>query len=163
MIERFRRWLRGLLGVSEEELRILDSFPIPVATKSSRPGRGNGFDRAEGGYCASKKLSYLGFKLGMLITDHGIPDVYDLFSAKPHDLRLLEDLLGQAQQIIAFGDKGFICDPKREQLAEEQAVYRGAGQTLLLADDDAPAKQGRHVRRVTGVTLGEEQVRRGNL
>lgn len=123
LIERFRRWLRGLLGVSEEELRILDSFPIPVATKSSRAGRGNGFDRAEGGYCPSKKLSYLGFKVGMLITDHGIPDVYDLFSAKPHDLRLLEDLLDQAQQIIAFGDKGFICDPKRQELAEEQAVF----------------------------------------
>lgn len=123
LIERFRRWLRGLLGVSMEELRILDSFPIPVASQSSRPGRGNGFERAEGGYCAAKKLSYLGFKLGMLITDHGIPDVYDLFSAKPHDLRLLGDLLDQAQQVIAFGDKGFICDLKREELAQGQAVF----------------------------------------
>lgn len=134
LIERFRRHLRFQLGVEYEELRILDSLPIPVATATSRPGRGNGFDRADGGYCASKKLSYLGFKLGMLITSQGIPDVYDLFSARPHDVQLLDDLLGESQQIIALGDKAFICDPKRDQLAEEQDVflltYRRANQKV---------------------------------
>ena len=96
LIERFRRHLQAQLGIQYEELRILDSLPIPVATKTSRRGRGNGFDRADGGYCASKKLKYYGFKLGMVITSHGIPDVYDLFSARPHDIHLLHDLLGTA-------------------------------------------------------------------
>lgn len=122
LIERFRRHLRDQLGIEAEELRILDSMPIPVATPSSPPGRGNGFDRADGGYCASKNLTYHGFKLGLLITDYGLPDVYDLFSARPHDIQLLEDLLGDTQQVIAFGDKGFICDPKRDQLAQDQEV-----------------------------------------
>jgi len=90
LIERFRCHLRDQLGVTWEEIRILDSCPVPVAVSTSRPGRGNGFDLAEGGYCASKKLSYLGFKLGLLITPQGIPDVYDLFSARPHDVKLLE-------------------------------------------------------------------------
>lgn len=134
LIERFRRHLQAQLGVSYEELRILDSLPIPVATKNSRPGRGNGFDRADGGYCASKKLKYYGFKLGMLITNHGIPDVYDLFSARPHDIQLLDDLLGDAQQIISFGDKGFICDPERDRLAQQQDVilvtYRKSNQKV---------------------------------
>lgn len=76
LLEHFRRFLRAQLGVEEEEIRILDSMPIPVATASSPPRRSNGFDLAEGGYCDSKKLSSLGFKLGMLITQHGIPDVY---------------------------------------------------------------------------------------
>jgi hypothetical protein len=134
LIERFRRHLLAHLGVHYEELRILDSLPIVVATKQSRPGRGNGFDRADGGYCASKKLKYYGFKLGMLITSQGIPEVYDLFSARPHDINLLEDLLGDASQIIAFGDRGFICDPKRDQLAADQDVilitYRKANQKV---------------------------------
>jgi hypothetical protein len=109
-------------ALNYEELRILASLPIVVATKSSRSGRGNGFDRADGGYCASKKLKYHGFKVGMVITTHGIPDVYDLFSARPHDLNLLYHLLDDVQQVIAFGDKGFICDPERDRLAQQQDV-----------------------------------------
>jgi hypothetical protein len=134
LIERFRCDLRGRLGVKYEDLRILDSQPIPVALLNSRPGRGNGFDLAEWGYCASKKLHYLGLKLGLLITPQGIPDVYDLFSARPHDIRLLDDLLGAAHDIIALADKGFISDPKREALAAEQNVilitYRRRNQTV---------------------------------
>jgi hypothetical protein len=132
LIERFRCYLRDQLGVDEEDIRILDSCPIPVAVSKSRPGRGNGFDLAEGGYCASKKLSYLGFKLGLLITVHGIPDIYDLFTARPHDINLLEDLLGHRWDIIALGDKGFINDPQRETLAQDQNIllitYRRSNQ-----------------------------------
>lgn len=132
LLEQFRRHLRDQLGVAWEEIRILDSCPIPVALTNARPGRGNGFDLADGGYCASKKLSYLGFKLGLLITPQGIPDVYDLFSARPHDINLLEDLLGDSWDIIALGDKGFINDPNRETLAQEQHVllitYRRSNQ-----------------------------------
>jgi len=122
LIERFRGHLRDQLGVTWEEIRILDSCPVPVAISTSRPGRGNSFDLAEGGYCASKKLSYLGFKLGMLITPQGIPDVYDLFSARPHDVKLLEDLLGDRWNILALGDKGFIDAPTQETLLQEQNV-----------------------------------------
>ena len=122
LIERFRRHIRDQLGINLEHIRILDSMPIAVATSSARPGRGNGFERADGGYCASKKLKYHGFKLGLLITDYGLPDVYDLFSARPHDVQLLEDLLGDAYQILALGDKGFVSDPKRAQFAQQQQV-----------------------------------------
>lgn len=132
LLERFRCHLRDQLGVEWDDIRILDSCPIPVAVSNARPGRGNGFDLADGGYCASKKLSYLGFKLGLLITPQGIPDVYDLFSARPHDVNLLEDLLGDSWDIIALGDKGFISDPKRETLAADQNIllitYRRSNQ-----------------------------------
>jgi hypothetical protein len=132
LLERFRRYLRDQLGLAWEEMRILDSCPIPVALPNARPGRGNGFDLADGGYCASKKLSYLGFKLGLLITPHGIPDFYDLFSARPHDINLLQDLLDDRWDIIALGDKGFINDPKRETLAQDQNIllitYRRSNQ-----------------------------------
>jgi hypothetical protein len=123
LIEQFRQYLRFQLGVEAEELRILDTLPIPVATPTSRPGRGNGFQRAEGGYCASKKLKYYGFKLGLLITDLGIPDLFELFSARPHDVQLLDELLAQLKRVIALGDKGFISDPKRVRLAQDQEIY----------------------------------------
>ncbi len=123
VIERFRRFLRRRLGVLQEEFRVLDTMPIPVALPTSRRGCGNGFDRADGGCCPSKKLKYYGFKLGMLITQHGIPDVYDLFSARPHDSQMMDDLLGETYQVVALGDKGFVSDPKRERLVSQQAVY----------------------------------------
>jgi hypothetical protein len=122
LLERLRRTLREQLGVAYEDLRVLDSMPIPVAVPTSRPGRGNGFDLADGGYCASKKLKYRGFKLGMLMTTHGIPDTYDLFSARPHDVNLLTDLLDEAADILVLGDKGFISKPKRAQLECQQGV-----------------------------------------
>ena len=123
LIEQFRRHLRALLGCDEEDLRILDSLPLPVAKPNSRPGRGNGFDWAEGGYCASKKLKYLGFKLGLLITLHGIPDVYDVFSARPHDVQMLNDLLGDQYDLIGLGDKGFVSMTKQAALATERNVH----------------------------------------
>jgi hypothetical protein len=123
LIEQFRRHLRALLGCDEEDLRILDTLPIPVAKPTSRFGRGNGFDWAEGGYCASKKLKYLGFKLGLLITVHGIPDVYDVFSARPHDVQMLNDLLGDQYDLIGLGDKGFVSAAKQSALATERNVH----------------------------------------
>jgi hypothetical protein len=57
-----------------------------------------------------------------LITQHGIPDVYDLFPARPHDIQLMKDLLGDAYDIIALGDKGFISAPKQAELADERNV-----------------------------------------
>jgi hypothetical protein len=122
LIERFRRSLHAQLGVEAEENRILDSMPIPVALPTSRPGCGNGFALAEGGYCASKKLHYRGFKLGLSMTEQGIPDVYELFTARPHDLQLLEDLLGDAVDILALGDKGFLSAAKQAELAERRHV-----------------------------------------
>jgi len=123
LIEQFRQHLRALLGCDAADLGILDTLPIPVAVPTSRPGRGNGFDWAEGGYCASKKLKYLGFKLGLLITWQGIPDGYDLFSARPHDVQVLQDLLGDRYDLIALGDKGFIARAKQAALAAEQNVH----------------------------------------
>ena len=123
LIEQFRRHLCALLGCDEEDLRILDSLPIPVAKPTSRPGRGNGFDWAEGGYCASKKLKYLGFKVGLLITLHGIPDVYDLFRARPHDVQMLNDWLGEQYDLIGLGDKGFVSAAKQAALATARNVH----------------------------------------
>jgi hypothetical protein len=134
LIERFRQHLRALLGCDESDLAILDTCPIPVAVPTSRPGRGNGFDWAEGGYCASKKLKYLGFKLGLLITWQGIPDGYDLFSARPHDVQVLNDLLGDRYDLIVLGDKGFVAGVKQTALATEQNVqlitYRRRNQKI---------------------------------
>lgn len=123
LIERFRRAIHDWLGVSHQELLIIDSHPIPVAVKTSRWGTGNGFDLATGGYCASKKLSFYGFKLGMVITAHGIPDVYDLFPAAPNDSMIVNELIDHLQNKCLLGDKGFINDERREARFYDQGLW----------------------------------------
>jgi hypothetical protein len=76
LFERFRRQLTHLLGLPLEDIRIIDTVPMPVF-KTARPGRGNGFDLISWGYCASKDLYYCGFKLMLSVTPSGIPDFYD--------------------------------------------------------------------------------------
>ena len=121
MLERFRRYLRHRLGVDLEDVRIIDTLPVPVFT-AYRRGRGNGFDLADWGHCASKNLTYFGFKLGWSITPGGIPDVYDLFSARPHDINVVEDLLDSLYRAIALGDKGFISQEKQNRFVQRQGT-----------------------------------------
>ena len=123
LIERFRRAMHNWLGVSHEDLFIVDSHPIPVAVKTSRWGTGNGFDLATGGYCASKKLSFYGFKLGMVITASGIPDSYDLFPAAPNDSVIVDELIDHLQDQLLLGDKGFINDERRQARFHNQSLW----------------------------------------
>ena len=120
-MERFRRYLRHQLGVDLEDIRIIDTLPVPVF-KFYRRGRGNGFDLADWGHCASKNLTYFGFKLGLSITSHGIPDVYDMFSARPHDINSVDDLLDALQDSLALGDKGFISQAKQDYFFVRQGT-----------------------------------------
>ena len=58
-----------------------------------------------------------------MITWQGIPDGYDLFSARPHDVQVLDDLLGDRYDLIALGDKGFVTQVKQATFAVEQNVH----------------------------------------
>lgn len=140
LLEHFRRYLHRELGVVHENLRILDSLPIPVAVPTSRPGQGRGFNLAEGGYCASKKFKYLGFKLGLVITPQGIPDGYELFGAHHMDVELLDDLLADAHDVVVMGDKGFISEHRRQALAQHQRVrlvtYRRKNQRVQATPEE---------------------------
>jgi len=121
-LEKLRRKLRHALGVDLEDIRILDTFPMP-AFKTWRLGRGNSFDLADWGRCASKKLTYFGFKLMLSVTPAGIPDFYDMCSARPHDVRALEELVETLSSGLALGDKGFIGQERHLQLLETRGIY----------------------------------------
>lgn len=121
-LETFRRYLTFKLGLFLEDIRIIDTMPMPVF-KTARPGRGNGFDLIAWGYCASKDLYYCGFKLMLSVTPSGIPDFYDMCSAHHHDINALEELVSTLVRGLALGDKGFIDDKRQQYLLEHQSVY----------------------------------------
>ena len=121
-IEAFRRYLRFKLGVDLEDVRLIDTLPMPVF-KTARPGRGNGFDFISWGYCASKDLYYCGFKLMLSVTPGGIPDFYDMGSAHHHDINALAELISTMVNGLALGDKGFLDDERQQFHLDYQGVY----------------------------------------
>ena len=68
----------------------------------------------------------------MVITPQGIPEHFELFPARPHDVTLLRELLDPFSEIIALGDKGFIDDDEAFWLDKDQDVtlitYRRSNQ-----------------------------------
>ena len=120
-IEQFRRYLVCRLGVNLEDERVIDTIPIPVC-KFFRRGRHRGFIEADWGYCASKDWHYYGYKLGLCMTTTGIPDFFDLFHARPHDINFLEALVAHLIDCLTFADKGFIDQERAQRLAERQGV-----------------------------------------
>lgn len=122
LIESFRRHLRHHLGVPQEDIRIIDTLPMPVF-KTARPGRGNGFDLITWGYCASKKLTDCGFKLMLSVTPGGMPEFYDMCKAHHHDVKALEELVSSLSQGLVLGDKGFIDDQRHHKLLEQDNIH----------------------------------------
>lgn len=120
-IEQFRRHLASKLGIDLEDMRIIDIVPVPVC-RFFRRGRHRGFVEAEWGYCASKNWYYYGYKLGLCMSTAGIPDFFDLFHARPHDVNFLEALVSHLADSLVFADKGFIDQERARRLEERQGV-----------------------------------------
>ena len=113
--------LTQVSGQRADPVQIIDTLPLPVCgyTRSSR-------DRcfptvADYGHCAAKKLDYYGFKLGLRITRCGMIIHYPLLPARPHDIRLLDELAEGFTGLVP-ADKGFIDAYRQALLAERHGV-----------------------------------------
>ena len=81
MLEALRRYWLEQLAVTDEDLLVLDTQPVPVVGYK-RSKRHSDFEgSATCGYCASRKLHYFGYKLVVVTTLAGLPLVYDLVPA----------------------------------------------------------------------------------
>ena len=59
----------------------------------------------------------------MVITAHGIPDLYDLFPAAPSDSVIVDELIDHLQDQLLLGDKGFINDERRQARFYNQGLW----------------------------------------
>jgi hypothetical protein len=61
-----------------------------------------------------------------------------VFSARPHDVQMLNDLLGEQYDLIGLGDKGFVSAAKQSALVTERNVhlitYRRRNQKIQNTD-----------------------------
>lgn len=125
LVEAMRRdWLMDL-GVSEDEMYLLDTKPIPVVGYKRSKRRSAFRGTAAYGYCASRQLDYFGYKLVMVTTLDGLPVVYDLVPANTDERLAAEAVIDRIQNAVLVGDKGFLGVEWQAQMLEQ------TGNTIL--------------------------------
>ena len=108
-------------GQADDPTQPIDTLPLPVCVYT-RSRRDHCFKtQADYGFCAAKQMRYYGFKLGLRIARSGMITWYPLFSARPHDVQFLTELV-QGYTGIVPADKGFIDARRQALLAERQGV-----------------------------------------
>ena len=113
VIRRCYQEITALVSVSKE--KIVDSMPIPVCkfgrAHFHKTFRGYG---ANYGRCASKKETYLGYKLHLLCDPNGYPSDFVLTSANVDDRTPVLELLEGHRILALYADKGYtgedFCD-----------------------------------------------------
>lgn len=113
--------LTRVSGQAADPVQSIDTLPLPVCgyTRSRR-------DRcfkavADYGHCAAKQLDYYGFKLGLRIARCGMITHFPLLPARPHDIRVLDELLEGFAGLVP-ADKGFIDAFRHALLADRHGV-----------------------------------------
>jgi Transposase DDE domain len=77
---------------------------------------------ADIGYCASKRITFYGWKLHLQVTDQGLPMGYVVTEASCHDRVAAETVMTQIPHPYNLGDKGYISQKLQKKLYEEHRV-----------------------------------------
>lgn len=119
------------LGAHLDTVQPIDTVPLPICQRV-RASRSRNFDGlSDYGYCASKKMHYYGFKLGLRVNRQGLITRFCLVNARSHDIKYLPTLVEGFQGIVP-ADKGFI-DFAKQNLLRQQG-------TLLVTPKKANTK-----------------------
>lgn len=120
--DRLHQYWVACLGAQNSSVYLVDGFPIPVC-HFRRAHFSTLFEgQAEYGYCASKDMTYYGFK-GMLLTnDEGIIIEIAWVPANVDERDALDEFDWQGVMGMLLGDKGFIR-PELQQRLAEQAIH----------------------------------------
>ncbi len=110
-------------GQAADAVQAIDTLPWPVCVYT-RSQRDRCFKpEADYGYGAAKDLHDYGFKLGLQISRIGMIIHYPLLPARPHDSRLLDDLVAGFEGVVP-ADKGFLDTCRQQHLAQKRHVER---------------------------------------
>lgn len=107
MLELIRRLWRDQLLSQDEDLRLIDSAPVPVCTYA-RSNRCRTVQGAE--YCGqitAKKAKFFGFRLHATVTPDQLIDEWCLAPASVHDIRVAAELLADEAHLAVIGDAAY--------------------------------------------------------
>lgn len=131
---RFNRTRRALLQVTEllrqklthsfpiptSRYFVIDSFPLPVCKFGRvRYCRSFRVDGANYGKCPSKKETYFGFKVHVLITIEGYITAFEITPASVDDREGLRDFAENHLCLTVLGDKGYTGEQLWEDMQEK--------------------------------------------
>jgi hypothetical protein len=103
-----------------DQIQSIDTIPLPVCTYTRGGFRDKRFAlQTEFGHCASKKMDYYGFKLGLRVSRQGMITHFPLLSARDHDLQHLGVLIENFSGTVP-ADKGFLDGYQQELWKEVQ-------------------------------------------
>lgn len=122
VIKEIQKYFSNLPMFLNDDIRIIDSMPIPVC-KFVRSYFSKSFnDISSYGYCASKKETYFGLKLHALITTSGFITNFFLTSANVDDRAAVYELIEEKQLTKIIADKGYFDETLKEQLKKEKDI-----------------------------------------
>ena len=122
--EYIREKLNSKLDFTEDEYRIVDSFPVEVCefgrAKFCRCFKG---ESADYGYCPSKKETYFGYKCHALCTTNGYITDFFLTPASVDDRVAVWDLIEEyGRYLKLIGDKGYTGVDFAQNLWDQKGV-----------------------------------------
>ena len=122
VILEIQKYLSNLPIFKYDDIRIIDSIPIPVC-KFARSYFSKLFkDISSYGYCASKKETYFGLKLHALVTINGFVTNFIVTSANVDDREAVFELVETNNTLKILGDKGYIDNKLKTALAKENEI-----------------------------------------
>lgn len=117
-INHIRQLITAGLDVAQDAYGIIDGLPLPVMEFHLAPQRSRDWDAhgATFGHCASKKQTYFGYRLNLVITSGGVILDFELTAANADERDAAEDLLPLYPGRTFLGDKGYVSADLAEYL-----------------------------------------------
>ena len=122
VINEIREYISFYIQSYSNNIRVIDSMPIPVCefgrAHFSKCFKGE----ASYGVCPSKKQTYFGFKFHALTTVDGFLTDYVITPANIDDRNAVWDLCAKYNSISIIGDKGYINKRLTPELKTEKDI-----------------------------------------
>jgi len=117
-INQIRHLIVAGLDIAQDAYGVIDGLPLPVMEFHLAPQRSRDWDAAGAtfGYCASKKKTYFGYRLNLVITSGGVILDFELMAANADERDAAEDLLPLHPGRTFIGDKGYVSADLAERL-----------------------------------------------
>ena len=111
-----------------DDLRLIDSTPVPAAASRETVKRSELAGAAGYGYCASHHRFFWGFRLYLLCTAEGMPVIWGLANPKIGEREVMAALLEHDHHLlregqVVLGDKGFAGKDFESFLTSELGVH----------------------------------------
>jgi hypothetical protein len=108
LVEQLRRFWIVQKGWQLQSCYLMDTKPVPVVGYKRFKNHSEFAGNASYGRCASRNLSYFGYKLVALSTLSGIPVAYELVPANLDERLAAEAVIDYLASCDIFADKGFL-------------------------------------------------------